>query len=121
MKLEALDLSYFLGINYFSDDDFQNMFVYQPTFTMLELKKHYERHYDVLKSKSPYFLSSKNINFNKNEAESQTENAPPTLGVKETFCFSLSKNRKLKVKLSIDCLLVYKNKYCLKCFYSIVP
>ena len=97
MKLEALDLSYFLGINYFNDDDFQNMFVYQPTFTMLELKKHYERHYDVLKSKSPYFLSSKNINFNKNEAESQTENPPHTFG-EGNFLLQLKQESQIKSK-----------------------
>ena len=32
------DLSYFLDKNVFDDDGFQNMFVYQPTFNMLDLK-----------------------------------------------------------------------------------
>ena len=34
----------------------------------------FERNYDVLKSKSPYILLNKNINFNKNETESKMEN-----------------------------------------------
>ena len=32
-------LSYFLGKNIFSDNDFQIMFVYQPTFSMLDIRK----------------------------------------------------------------------------------
>ena len=32
-------LSYFLGKNIFSDNDFQIMFVYQPTFSTLDIKK----------------------------------------------------------------------------------
>ena len=42
----------------------------------------FERNYDVLKSKSPCILLNKNINFNKNEAESKMEN--PTHSFKET-------------------------------------
>ena len=38
VKLETNDLNYFLGKNFFGDDGSQNMFVYQPTFNMLELK-----------------------------------------------------------------------------------
>ena len=34
----------------------------------------FERNYDVLKSKSPYILLNKNINFHKNETESKMEN-----------------------------------------------
>ena len=34
----------------------------------------FERNYDVLKSKCPYFLLSKCINFNKSETESKIEN-----------------------------------------------
>ena len=34
----------------------------------------FERNYDVSKSRSPCILLNKNINFNKNEAESKTEN-----------------------------------------------
>ena len=38
VKLETNDLNYFLGKIFFGDDGSQNMFVYQPTFNMLELK-----------------------------------------------------------------------------------
>ena len=41
-----------------------------------------ERNYYVLKSKSPYILLNKNINFNKNETESKMEN--PTHSFRET-------------------------------------
>ena len=34
----------------------------------------FKRNYDVLKSKSPCILLNRNINFNKNETESQMEN-----------------------------------------------
>ena len=34
----------------------------------------FERNYDVLKSKNPCFLLTKNINFNKNETEPKMEN-----------------------------------------------
>ena len=42
----------------------------------------FERNYDVLKSKSPCILLNKNINLNKNEAESKMEN--PTHSFRET-------------------------------------
>ena len=38
----------------------------------------FERNYDILKSKSVCFLLNKNINFNKNETESKTENPTRT-------------------------------------------
>ena len=34
----------------------------------------FEKNYDDLKSKSPYILLDKNINFNENETESKMEN-----------------------------------------------
>ena len=34
----------------------------------------FERNYYVLKSKGPYFLLNKKVNFNKNETDSKTEN-----------------------------------------------
>ena len=39
MKLEAFDWSYFNRKNILGVDGFQNMFVCQPIFNMLELKK----------------------------------------------------------------------------------
>ena len=39
VKTEALDSGYFYGKNFFGDGSVQNMFVYQPTVNMLELKK----------------------------------------------------------------------------------
>ena len=36
-KLETNDLSYYLSKNIFGDDSFQNMFVYQPTFSKLQI------------------------------------------------------------------------------------
>ena len=39
MKLWELDLSYFLGKNYFGDDGCQNMFVFKPTLNTSELKE----------------------------------------------------------------------------------
>ena len=39
MKLQKNDLSYFLGKNVFGVDNFQSMFVYQPTFDTLQIKK----------------------------------------------------------------------------------
>ena len=56
-----------------------------------------KRKYVVLKSKSPWILLNKNINFKKNETESKMEN--PTHSSRRTLCFSSCKNRKLKVKL----------------------
>ena len=43
---------------------------------------HFERNYDVLKSKSPCILLNKNINFNKNKTESKMEN--PTNSFRKT-------------------------------------
>ena len=39
-----------------------------------KIRGNFERNYDVLKSKGPYILLNKNINFNKNETESKMEN-----------------------------------------------
>ena len=39
VKLQTHDSSYFLDKNFFGDDGFQNMFVYQPALNTLELKK----------------------------------------------------------------------------------
>ena len=38
-KMQIFDLSCFLGQKFFGDDGFQNMFVYQPTFSTLDIKK----------------------------------------------------------------------------------
>ena len=39
MKLRAFDSSYFCGKTFSGDDGFQNVFVYQPRFNTLEIKK----------------------------------------------------------------------------------
>ena len=39
VKLQTHVLSYFLGKTFVGDDGIQNMFVYQPTLSTLELKK----------------------------------------------------------------------------------
>ena len=57
----------------------------------------FERNYDILKSESPCIFLNKNINFNKNEAESKTEN--PTVLERRILWFSSYMNHKLKVKL----------------------
>ena len=59
----------------------------------------FERNYDVLKSKSSFFLLKKNINFNKSKMESKMQN--PTHDIRETkpWRFSSYKKRKLKAKL----------------------
>ena len=59
----------------------------------------FERNYDVLKSKSPFILLNKNINFKKNE----------TVLERRTLCLSSNKNQKLKVKLD-DLELVKENR-----------
>ena len=41
-KLGTHDSSYFVDKNDFGNDDFQNMFVYQPGFITFELKKRQE-------------------------------------------------------------------------------
>ena len=38
-KIQTFDLSYFLRKKFFVDDGFQNMFVYQPAISTLELKE----------------------------------------------------------------------------------
>ena len=38
VQLQTHDLSYFLENNFFGDDFFQNMFIYQPTIDTLQLK-----------------------------------------------------------------------------------
>ena len=83
----------------------------------------FKKNYDAFKSNSPCMLLNKNVNFNKNEAESKIENPRGTLcfspcmllnknvnfnkneteskkeNPRGTLCFSSYKNRKLKVKL----------------------
>ena len=59
---------------------------------------HFEKNYDILKSKSPCILLNKNITFNKNETESKMENLTQSFEG-QTLCFSSFKNRKLKIKL----------------------
>ena len=39
VKLQIHDLSYFLGKIFFGDNNFQNMFIFQPRRNMLELKE----------------------------------------------------------------------------------
>ena len=39
MRLQAHDLSYVFGKNFFDDDGFQNMFFYQTTLDTLDSKK----------------------------------------------------------------------------------
>ena len=38
VKMKTHDLSYLIDKRFFGDDDFQNIFVYQPTLDTLELK-----------------------------------------------------------------------------------
>ena len=38
--MKTHDLSYFFSKNFFGDYGFQNMFVYQPVFSKLELEKY---------------------------------------------------------------------------------
>ena len=59
----------------------------------------FERNYDVLESVSPIILLNKNMNFNKDETESKTENSTHGSGETDLVCFSSYKNHKLKVKL----------------------
>ena len=49
-------------------------------------------------SKSPCILLNKNINFNKNETESNMGNSTNSFRETDLVCFSSCKNRKLKVK-----------------------
>ena len=47
--------SYFLGKDFFGDDGFQNMFVYQPIFNILKLKEDKDAEYVISwKSKGVY-------------------------------------------------------------------
>ena len=39
MKLQMLDLVFFYDKHFFDDDGFQNMFAYQPAFSVLQVKK----------------------------------------------------------------------------------
>ena len=39
VQLQAFDSGYFYGKIFFGDDGFQNIFVYQPTYSNLELKR----------------------------------------------------------------------------------
>ena len=55
-----------------------------------------KKNYDILKSKSPWSLLTKNINFNKNEMASKI---PHALLERQTMCISSYTNCKLKVKL----------------------
>ena len=48
--------------------------VWEQNFVWLFHYFNFKRNYDVLKSKGPCILVNKNINFNKNEAESKMEN-----------------------------------------------
>ena len=58
MKLQVFYSSYFHGKNYFGDDGFQNMFVYQVTFNTLELIKDKSTDY-VIGWKSKVLFESK--------------------------------------------------------------
>ena len=49
-------------------------------------------------SKSPCILLNKNINFNKNETESNMENSTHSFRETDLVCFSSCNKRKLKVK-----------------------
>ena len=62
------DLSYFLDKNVFDDDGFQNMFVYQPTFNMLDLKTTRKK----TKKKTVVILLAGNHNFCLNQTFSIT-------------------------------------------------
>ena len=54
-KVITLNLSYVIGKKNFSDDGFQNIFVYQPTFHMLYLKDDMSNeHVTAWKSKEVY-------------------------------------------------------------------
>ena len=54
-KLKTFDLSLFFGKNSLGGDGFQNIFVYQPTFNMLELKEGKGTYYVIVcKSKGVY-------------------------------------------------------------------
>ena len=73
----------------------------------------FEGKYYALKSKSPYFFLNKNINFNKNETESQMEN--PTHKFKKPLNFS-KRNicSNISVYSVLNKLLEYKYFYISK-------
>ena len=56
---------------------------------------YFERNYDILKSKSPWFLLNKNMNLSKNETESKMEN--PIHAFRE-MDFALQLIQQLRVK-----------------------
>ena len=57
----------------------------------------FERNYDVLNSKCPYFLLHKNVNFDKNETELEMEN--PTHAFRETsLVFQVIQELRIKCK-----------------------
>ena len=58
MKLQTLDLSYFVGKNIFGDDGSQIMFVYQATLNTLQLKEDNGTGY-ILRWKSKILYTSK--------------------------------------------------------------
>ena len=61
----------------------------------------FKRNYDDIKSKGSCILLNKNINFNKNETDNRKWKITHTVLGRRRLCFSLYKNRKLKVKLMI--------------------
>ena len=63
-KLQTFDLSCLLGKNVFGDDGFQNIFVYQPTFNMLELKEYKGTEYIISWESKGLFKSSLKPLFN---------------------------------------------------------
>ena len=59
-RLRIIDLSYFRGENFFRNDVFQDMFVYQPTLNTLQIK--YEKTFENVvswKSKEAYTTNLK--------------------------------------------------------------
>ena len=70
-----------------------------------------ERNYDVLKSKSPYFLLNKNKKFNKNEMKWKWKILNTVLE-RWNMCFSSYKNRKLKKKTVMSWSSRKKKKFC---------
>ena len=76
----------------------------------------FERNYDILKSKSPFILLNKNINFNTNETESKMEN--PTHSIRETNrLLQLIQELQLKSKtvMSWSSRIKKEGIYCLFC------
>ena len=74
---------------------------------------HFERNYDVLKSKSLCILLSKNINFNKNKTELKMEN--PVDSFREMhLVFQLVKELQIKSATVMSCSS-RKKKECIFC------